>query len=84
MKTITANTYGEGTLMEEKKIYYYRIYDDTERLNYIKTSLTHEKVEKWLREYEGAHQKYINPEFITFLHEHDPEAEIIEVSDISY
>lgn len=70
--------------MSNKKIYYYRIFDDTEKLNYLKSSLTHEKVEQWLREYEKTHQNYLNPEFISYLHEHDPEAEIIEISDISY
>jgi hypothetical protein len=70
--------------MSKNKIFYYRIFDDTEKLNYLKSSLSHEEVEHWLREYESTHQKYFNPEFITYLHEHDPEAEIIEISDISY
>jgi hypothetical protein len=70
--------------MSDKKLYYYRIFDDKEKLNYLKSSLPHDKVEYWLKEYERTHQKYFNPEFINFLHEHDPEAEIIEVSDISY
>jgi hypothetical protein len=70
--------------MSNKKIYYYRIFDDTEKLNYLKSSLPHQEVEHWLREYERTHQKYFNPEFINYLHEHDPEAEIIEISDISY
>ena len=70
--------------MNNKKIYYYRIFDDTEKLNYLKSSLSHEEVESWLREYEKSHQKYLNPEFISYLREHDSEAEIIEISDISY
>ena len=70
--------------MNNKKIYYYRIFDDTEKLNYLKSSLSHEEVESWLREYESTHQKYFNPEFINYLREHDSEAEIIEISDISY
>ena len=70
--------------MNNKKIYYYRIFDDTEKLNYLKSSLSHEEVERWLREYERTHQKYFNPEFISYLREHDSEAEIIEISDISY
>ena len=70
--------------MSDKQLYYYRIYDDKEKLNYLKSSLPHDKVEHWLKEYERTHQKYFNPEFILFLHEHDPEAEIIEVSDMSY
>jgi len=74
----------KSKIMSNKKIYYYRIFDDTEKLNYLKSSLSHEEVERWLREYEKTHQKYLNPEFIGYLHEHDPEAEIIEISDISY
>ena len=70
--------------MSKKKLFYYRIFDDKEKLNYLKSSLTHEQVEQWLREFEKTHQKYFNPEFISYLHEHDPEAEIIEISDISY
>jgi len=70
--------------MRGERFYYYRIYDDKEKLNYLKSSLPHLEVEHWLKEYEQEHQKYFNPEFITFLHAHDPEAEIIEVSDISY
>ena len=70
--------------MSDKQLYYYRIYDDKERLNYLKSSLSHNEVEHWLKEYERDHQKYFNPEFIHYLHEHDSEAEIIEVSDMSY
>jgi len=70
--------------MSNKKLFYYRIFDDKEKLNYLKSSLSHEEVEHWLGEYERTHQKYFNPEFIIYLHEHDPEAEIIEISDISY
>ncbi|MBP1683071.1 MAG: hypothetical protein H6Q27_635 [Ignavibacteriaceae bacterium] len=70
--------------MNNKKIYYYRIFDDTEKLNYLKSSLSHEDVERWLRDYEKSHQRYLNPEFINYLREHDSEAEIIEISDISY
>lgn len=74
----------QGKNMSNKKIYYYRIFDDTEKLNYIKSSLSHEEVEHWLREYEKTHQQYLNPEFISYLRKHDSEAEIIEISDISY
>jgi hypothetical protein len=70
--------------MNNKKIYYYRIFDDTEKLSYLKSSLAHEDVERWLRDYEKSHQRYLNPEFISYLREHDSEAEIIEISDISY
>jgi hypothetical protein len=70
--------------MGKKKLFYYRIFDDKEKLNYLKSSLSHEEVEHRLKEFEKTHQKYFNPEFINYLHEHDPEAEIIEISDISY
>jgi hypothetical protein len=76
--------FGENRNMSNKKLYYYRIFDDKEKLNYLKSTLSHEQVEHWLKEYERTHQKYFNPEFITYLHEHDPEAEIIDISDISY
>jgi hypothetical protein len=75
---------GEKRKMSNKKLFYYRIFDDKEKLNYLKSSLPHEEVEKWLREYEKTHQSYLNQEFINYLHKHDPEAEIIEISDISY
>jgi hypothetical protein len=75
---------GRGETMSKKQLFYYRIYDDKEKLNYLKSSLPYDKVEYWLREYERTHQKYFNPEFINFLNEHDPEAEIIEISDMSY
>jgi hypothetical protein len=70
---------GERGNMSKKKLYYYRIFDDKEKLNYYKSSLPHEEVEHWLREYEKTHQNYLNPEFIYYLHKHDPEAEIIEI-----
>jgi len=70
--------------MEDKKLYYYRIYDDQEKLNYLKSSLPHPELEQWLKEYEEKHQKYFNPELVSFLKEHDKDAEIIEVSDLSY
>ena len=71
-------------MMADNKLFYYRIFDDKEKLNYLKSSLSHDEVEKWLKKYENEHQKYFNPEFINFLSKHDPEAEIIEISDISY
>jgi len=43
--------------MSNKKLFYYRIFDDKEKLNYMKSSLSHEEVEHWLREYEKTHQK---------------------------
>jgi len=81
---LKAEKKSSGKMEESKKFYYYRIFDDKEKLNYMKSSLEHKKVEKLLKEYEAKHQKYFNPEFIEFLHGKDHDAEIIEISDISY
>lgn len=70
--------------MPNKPIFYYKIFDDKEKLNYMKSSLPHKELENLLKEYERNHQKYLNPEFVQFLREKDTEAELIEVSDISY
>ena len=70
--------------MPDQQYFYYKIYDDKEELNYLKCSLPHDKVEELLKEYEQTHQKYFNPEFISFLNERNHEAEIIKVMDISY
>jgi hypothetical protein len=70
--------------MDEKKLHYYRIYDDQEKFNYLKCSLGHSELEQWLKEYEAKHQKYFNADLVKFLKEHDKEAEIIEVNDLSY
>ena len=58
------------------------------KLNYISIlDISRESeflLEHWLKEYEKSHQKYFNPEFIDYLQAHDPEAELIDISDISY
>jgi len=67
-----------------KNMYYYRIYDDKEQLNFIKSSIEQQRVRKLLKEYENVHQEYYNTDFVKFLKEHDPDAELIEVINISY
>lgn len=67
-----------------KKYYYFRIFDDKEELNYLRTSLTRKQLERYLRAYEKTHSKYFNPEFVKYLKKYDKKVEIIEVSDISY
>lgn len=66
------------------KNFYYRIFDDNENKNYLKSILTHKQVEKYLKAYEKTHQKYFNAEFAEYLRKYDPKVEIIEVQDISY
>ena len=65
-------------------MYYYRIYDDKEELNFIKSSLEEHEVRELLKNYEVEHQEYVNADFITFLREHDSVAELIDVTTISY
>jgi hypothetical protein len=67
------------------KIFYYRIFfDDMEKKNYMKSSLTHKQVEKYLNAYEKSHKRFFNSEFVEFLKKHDKKTEMIEISDISY
>ena len=67
------------------KTYYYRIFfDDNEKKNYMKSTLTHKQVEKYLTAYEKTHKKFFNSEFIEFLKKYDKKTEMIEISDISY
>ena len=70
--------------MENKKHYYYRIYDDHEELDFIKSSFEYKEIRKLLVEFEKIHNEYYNPEFFDFLKQRDPEAEIIEVTNIFY
>ena len=67
------------------KLFYYRIFfDDNEKKNYMKSSLTHKQVERYLKVYEKTHQKFLNSEFIDYLKKYDKKTEMIEISDISY
>ena len=70
--------------MENKKHYYYRIYDDHEELDFTKSSFEYKKIRELLVEFEKNHNEYYNPEFFDYLKERDPEAEIIEVTNIFY
>ena len=68
----------------EKKIYYYRAYDDKEEKSYFKCSYDHASIEKLLNDFEQTHQEYYNFDFVKFLKEKDPEAELIEITSIYY
>lgn len=65
-------------------MYYYRIFDDKEELNFFKSSLDYNKIAGLVKEFENSHQEYYNRDFILFLKERDKEAEIIEVTNIYY
>jgi len=68
----------------EKKIYYYRAYDDKEEKNYFKCSFDHEAIVALVKDFEKTHQEYYNFDFVNFLKEKDPEAELIEITNIYY
>jgi hypothetical protein len=65
-------------------MYYYRIYDDKEELNFIKSSLEQKRIRELVEEYEKDRQEYYNNEFVEFLKDFDPAAELIEVINITY
>lgn len=65
-------------------MYYYRIYDDKEELNFFKSSLGHKQIEALLKDFEKTHETYCNPEFIEYLRKKDTEAEIIQVEQVTY
>jgi hypothetical protein len=65
-------------------MFYYRIFDDKEDLNFFKSSLEYEKIAALMKEFEKTHDEYRNSEFINFLKERDKEAEIIDVTNIYY
>lgn len=83
-KTIKKTTAAKAK-SKPAKFYYYRIFfDDNEKKNYMRSTLTHKQVEKYLNAYEKTHQKFINTEFIEYLRKFDKKTELIEISDISY
>ncbi|TAK51064.1 MAG: hypothetical protein EPO24_16140 [Bacteroidetes bacterium] len=70
--------------MTNGNMFYYRIYDDKEQVNYIRTVVEQKKIRQLLQDFEKVHQEYYNSEFIHFLKEKDPQAELIEVMTITY
>jgi hypothetical protein len=64
--------------------YYYRIYDDKEQFNYIRSTFQEKKIRAMLRKYEKAHEEYYNSDFIEFLRKYDPKADFVDVTSISY
>lgn len=71
--------------MAGKTVYfYYRIYDDREQFNYIRSAFPEKRIRSMLQQYEKVHQQYYNDEFVKFLKKRDPKAELIDVVSISY
>jgi hypothetical protein len=70
--------------MNTPPLFYYKIYDDTDEVNFFRSALDRKSISELLKEYERKHQKYVNPDFVEFIREHDPEAELIAVDTITY
>jgi hypothetical protein len=70
--------------MSAQKIYYYRIFDDKEETNYIRTSIENNRIRELLKEFEKTHSEYYNKDFFEFLKTFDPSMEVIEITNIYY
>ncbi|MBD3411343.1 MAG: hypothetical protein GF419_14200 [Ignavibacteriales bacterium] len=67
-----------------EKFYYYRIFDDQQEKNYFKSSLEEEEIRDLLKQFEKDNHTYLNAEFVEFLKERDPNAEVIEIRRVYY
>ena len=65
-------------------MYYYRIYDDREELNFFKSSLERNRVDELKKEFEKGRKLYTNAEFLEFLRQKDKEAELITITEVDY
>ena len=65
-------------------MYYYRIYDDKEVLNFFKSSLDCKKIDELKKEFEKDRRTFTNEEFVSFLRKKDKEAEIITITEVDY
>ena len=65
-------------------MYYYRVYDDREELNFFKSSLDQKTIDDFKKEFEAERRVYTNSEFLEFLKKKDAEAEIITIREIDY
>lgn len=85
VKKSSKNIPAQKPKVKASKLYYYRMmFDDNEKKNYMKSALTRKQIERYMKAYEKANQKFINTEFVQFLKKYDKKAEIIEISDMSY
>jgi hypothetical protein len=85
VKKTTKKTVAPKVKTKVSKLYYYRMmFDDNEKKNYMKSSLTRKQVERYMKAYEKANQRFVNTEFVQYLKKYDKKAEIIEISDMSY
>lgn len=65
-------------------MYYYRIYDDKEVLNFFKSALDCKNIDELKKEFEKNRRTFTNSEFVDFLKKKDKEAEIITITEVDY
>lgn len=65
-------------------MFYYRIYDDHEEMSFFKSAIDEKSVREHLAVFEKEHKQYFNSDFVAFLKTKDPQAESIEVHNITY
>jgi hypothetical protein len=65
-------------------MFYYRIYDDHEEMNFFKSSFDDKKIREHLLEFERERKQYFNMDFVQFLKKKDVDAETIEVHNLTY
>lgn len=65
-------------------MYYYKIYDDCDNLNYFKSSLPYEHIVKHIEKFKSENEVYLNVKFFEFLKKVDSEFEEIEINEIFY
>ncbi|MGB2869957.1 MAG: hypothetical protein WBD36_16025 [Bacteroidota bacterium] len=65
-------------------MYYYRIYDDKEVLNFFKSALDCKRIDELKKEFEKDRRTFTNEEFVNFLRKKDKEAEIITITEVDY
>lgn len=70
--------------MTNGNLHYYRIYDDNEEFNYIKSKLTHKEFEEVIAEYEKRNEEYLTDSLLKYIQRRDPNAEKFHVEEISY
>ena len=71
-------------MAKRNEYHYYRIYDDREQFNYIRTSLKEQELRKMLKQFEKKNQEYYNTDFLTFLKQRGVNAGLIEVTNVYY
>ena len=68
----------------KKQLVIYRLFDDREEKHYVKSSLTHQKLEELVEKYKSEKDKVYAKEFIEFLQKYDSDVEEVVVRDFYF